>query len=247
VGGWKASLLTEFTKRVKPAAFISKSKHRAGASLCIFVSGLFNGVLSTAHVVYRLRTNDCDEEVEGMWKEKTVGCCVALFELVFWRNWRNPQELQSVYPFFRPSIKSLTRHVNWIFWLGDSMSLVHPSSIRWMTDGFVQHWLICNWREKTEVCGGKSVPMSLCPPQISRELLCEWNRATAVRSRRQTACGVARPGLNCSAGVFYVVHWCILCYCRRSCILQIMSLLFVVSECLVLGIWEGTLLMEIKE
>jgi hypothetical protein len=45
--------------------------------------------------VYRPRTNDCDEEVEEMWKETTVGCCVALFELVFWRNWGNPQELDS--------------------------------------------------------------------------------------------------------------------------------------------------------
>lgn len=48
------------------------------------------------------------------------------------------------------------------------MSLMHPSSIRWMTVGFVQHWWICNWREKTEVCGEKTVPMSLCPPQIPR-------------------------------------------------------------------------------
>jgi hypothetical protein len=32
----------------------------------MFVSGLFNGFLSTEHAVYRPRTNDCDEEVEEM-------------------------------------------------------------------------------------------------------------------------------------------------------------------------------------
>ena len=53
MGGWKASLLTEFTKCVKPAAVVLKPKHRAGASLCMFVSDLFNGVISTAHAVYR--------------------------------------------------------------------------------------------------------------------------------------------------------------------------------------------------
>lgn len=51
--GWKAPLLTEFTQRFKPAAFVLKPKHRAGASSCMFVSGLFSGVLSTAHAVCR--------------------------------------------------------------------------------------------------------------------------------------------------------------------------------------------------
>ena len=66
MGGSKVSLLTEFTERVKPASFVLKPKHRTGASLCMFVYGLFNDVLSTAHSLYRLSTNDCDEEVEGM-------------------------------------------------------------------------------------------------------------------------------------------------------------------------------------
>jgi len=53
VDGWKASLLTEITKCVKPAAVVLKPKHHSGASLCIFVCGLFNDVLSTAHAVCR--------------------------------------------------------------------------------------------------------------------------------------------------------------------------------------------------
>lgn len=152
-GGWKASLLTEFTKRVKSAAFVLKPKHRAGASLCVFVSGLFNGVLSTAHALNRPWTNDCDEELEGMWKETIVGCCVALFELVFWRNWGKPQEMYS--QDIRPSGRASNPWPGMLIEFFGSvvlMSLVHPSSIRWMTDGFVQHWWSCNWQDKTELC-----------------------------------------------------------------------------------------------
>ena len=49
----KAALLTEFTERVKPASFLLKHKHPAGASLYMILSGLFNCVMSTAHAVYR--------------------------------------------------------------------------------------------------------------------------------------------------------------------------------------------------
>jgi hypothetical protein len=46
-----------------------------------------------------------------------------------------------------------------------------------------------NWQGRTEVLGEKPVPVPLCPPQIPHGLA----RDRAVRGRRLTAWGMARP------------------------------------------------------
>jgi hypothetical protein len=44
--------------------------------------------------------------------------------------------------------------------------------------------------------GEKSVPVPLCPPQISHGLTRDRTRASAVRGRRLTAWAMARPSLT---------------------------------------------------
>jgi hypothetical protein len=50
-----------------------------------------------------------------------------------------------------------------------------------------------NWHRKTEVLGGKPVPVPLCPPQIPHGLTRDRTLASAVRGRRLTAWAMARP------------------------------------------------------
>jgi hypothetical protein len=50
-----------------------------------------------------------------------------------------------------------------------------------------------NWQGKTEVFGGKLVPVPHCPTQIPHELTGDRTRASAVRCRRLTAWTMARP------------------------------------------------------
>jgi hypothetical protein len=48
------------------------------------------------------------------------------------------------------------------------------------------------WRGKTEVLGGKPVPVPLCPPQIPHGLTWDRTRASAVTGRQLTAWAMAR-------------------------------------------------------
>jgi hypothetical protein len=49
---------------------------------------------------------------------------------------------------------------------------------------------------ETEVLWEKRIPVPLCSPQIPNGLTRDRTRAPAVRSRRLTAWGMARPGLK---------------------------------------------------
>jgi hypothetical protein len=50
-----------------------------------------------------------------------------------------------------------------------------------------------NWEGKTEVLGGKPVPVPLCPPQIAHGLIRDRTRASAMEGRQLTAWAMARP------------------------------------------------------
>jgi hypothetical protein len=70
-----------------------------------------------------------------------------------------------------------------------------------------------NWQGKTEVLGGKPVPVPLCPQQTPHGLTRDRTRVSAVEGRRLTAWAVARPFvlhlIPCDVCfVSYLVHWC---------------------------------------
>jgi hypothetical protein len=73
---------------------------------------------------------------------------------------------------------------------------------------------------KTDVLGENSVPVSLCRPQIRHRVTWDRTRASAVRDRRLTAWGMARPssrstgqpqGSECSNGTYKVCRFYVAC------------------------------------
>jgi hypothetical protein len=64
------------------------------------------------------------------------------------------------------------------------------SSFVFPSNGAPVEW---NWQGKTEVLGENPVPVPHCPPQIPHGLTRDRNRASALRGRRLTAWGMARP------------------------------------------------------
>jgi hypothetical protein len=53
--------------------------------------------------------------------------------------------------------------------------------------------VVSNWQGKTELFGGKRVPVPPCRPQTPRTLACDWTPASAVTRWRQTTRAVPRP------------------------------------------------------